>query len=1435
MDTATLTFGSDGSGPSAALAGILATFDIAVGLPGNFSFSATGKFSLSIANMVAQVPNVVKAEASGILVQYDPAAGPSQELVRIRSASLTFPTFGLTGQIDQIPDPNHAGQFIPGLVVRGNGFTLGQAVLRFTPSAGNTIGISGILEFKDLRIGVTNFDVTFGSAFVFNGSIFFASGGATLFKNGPVSAEITDRQSGDDVNPDGTPNDEALRADLVFKNGAVDRIKFKIDTLKATLGSFLVLTAQDFQLDTGAQNDERVLNLGSVGAVVKIGGLEISGEARNFGFTARGDFVGGFVSPTTGQLDPSKPFGVILSIGGTSGSSLGWPDWLPVKITTLGVEFATHNNQVDFSDFTIILSASVSGLPSVGGLEFSGSIEGVRIKPSLLAQGKFPIISIQSFGVSISGELFGGELNAGLIGGILQIYQVRPGVFDWVRDNQTVPDDQVVDRILFVGIQGGFTVAGLGLNIRLGLSELGPLGVFINVEIPGGIVIVPQIGLAINDFSAGVEFFKTLPSIDKPEQLRDPAFSVQVTVDAASWLAGIKDQVFRQYLAIKANPNMNGFAAAFASPMLIKGSAKVYDIYTSEALFNGQVDLIISTDGKFLIAGKLNFLDGALSVSAKLYGDFSNVSSGSVVVLFLADIPDQVRFLTIDGRIKMGFRNASGDEVEIPVANVNPGALNVPTTGNLASPGQGEGADVAKLNSNVSEDNTSHYIDVTFEAGTKNTLDYGTIVDGDSEIGGQIVKVDGSVLTLTFNGAAIPVDTIDIDGAPQPIEGVTLTKSASFAAHTAGTITLDHDGSSIFSVSVTELSKYSALTSGVFELDRDPSRLKSVSIHGIALSLSEYTITGRSIQLTPGSTPNPNDDVLVVYETTDFTRSGHDLTLANQTTKTTQASVTYVADASGDVLKALLAQRSIKRFRYRITNAGFEWSSGAVEVMFVTGSWAQADGTTNPAAPSQTFTVLGPTATLVSPAQGSQMPASQLPQSEAAGGRYVDILFLPTATGGASIDDGALTGTPIVPVMGGPGKGSATIHGPPVLQPTTFNETKKFSDLTGGLFTLGHAPIAASVSVTLGVRKLGSAEFTLSGSDLTLSLDPTKPAPSSTDSVVVLYQSNDPAPNGGRIYRYTLTGDFVPGDVTLTFTADSFHDTSTQQFANTEQVLTFTVTGSSASLAAPVAGSTIGLTVLQSQGYIDVTFAPASGASIDASTVLDPDPELSVRMADGQSLDITGQPTQIEVGGNVFRYTFTTTLVPGPVTVTFLAGSFADTDGVVNLEKAQSFVVAQPTAALTNLADGSSYFDAALDDSSGRLFDGSGDRYIELALSPVKGATVPTGPVLDTSHVSLNYALRLSETKTFGQLSCGAFVLGTTPTDILLVTVAGNPLAAGSYTLTGQTLTLATGVTADSADKVSVIYRASASGLTGLPTIASIARVPDQPNQPVRV
>ena len=153
-------------------------------------------------------------------------------------------------------------------------------------------------------------------------------------------------------------------------------------------------------------------------------------------------------------------------------------------------------------------------------------------------------------------------------------------------------------------IEGGFSFAGIGgFTIRFAVSELGPLGVFLSASLPTGIIIYPPFGLTINDFSAGVEFFKSLPSIEEPEQLRGPDFALPTALTPDQWLAGVKQQVVTQYARLNADPSMNGFSTAFTSPMLITGSAKLFSVYTSKEVFNGQVVVPKNGDPRSIVNG----------------------------------------------------------------------------------------------------------------------------------------------------------------------------------------------------------------------------------------------------------------------------------------------------------------------------------------------------------------------------------------------------------------------------------------------------------------------------------------------------------------------------------------------------------------------------------------------------------------------------------------------------------------------------------------------------------------------------------------------------------------------------------------------------------------------------------------------------------------
>lgn len=149
LNRASLAFGGSGSaaagasqqqqqsGVTADLTGILGTFDIGVDvfglLSGNVRVDVPGKFSLRVAGLSVVVPGVVTVEAAGIVINYDPAGNRTQEMVRIDSASITFPAINIRGSISPFDlEPNNpSNALLPGLIVRRNGFTLGQAELQY--------------------------------------------------------------------------------------------------------------------------------------------------------------------------------------------------------------------------------------------------------------------------------------------------------------------------------------------------------------------------------------------------------------------------------------------------------------------------------------------------------------------------------------------------------------------------------------------------------------------------------------------------------------------------------------------------------------------------------------------------------------------------------------------------------------------------------------------------------------------------------------------------------------------------------------------------------------------------------------------------------------------------------------------------------------------------------------------------------------------------------------------------------------------------------------------------------------------------------------------------------------------------------------------------------------------------------------------------------
>ena len=583
------------------------------------------------------VPEIFELRATDVFVSYDPSVDGTQDLLTVATTEVTLPSFGVTGTINN-------------LVVRNDGFAFDDAEIEWNATPGNPLRFGSLLELQSLGFGVTDFDLTFGEAFVFTGSLSIFSDAATFLPGQTVEAQISQR-------PGSTQH--GLIATLNFdEEGEIDSLQFHVDQVQVTVGSLLVFTGTDIDIDTGAWGDPDALlvSFGSIGAKLTLGSVTVAGEGRNFGF--RGD----------GSFDALENFTVIVRADALDGAGIGWPSWMPIRITEVGIQW--EDIETDPTDFVLVVSAEVVGMHNLP-LEFSGVIEGIKIDITKLTNGEFPIIDIASLGASVSGPLFGGELTGTLVGGILKL-DADGNVLD-----SFAPEEDIAERIFFIGVEAGFEFPGVGgLTIRFAVSELGPLGVFINGSVPGGILLEPITGLSMNDFSGGVEFFTSLPDYDDPFQLRDGTFDLPTEMTAAEWLDQIQDQVAAQFASIQANPDQEGFLAAFTEVMTITGGAKLFSIYTSEHVFNGDVIFKFSTDGKFAIQGQLNFAADNLSVSAKLYADLSKVDEGDVTILFLADAPDQAPVTTMFGEFTMEFLDNPVDpDAPLVVLNLEGGMI----------------------------------------------------------------------------------------------------------------------------------------------------------------------------------------------------------------------------------------------------------------------------------------------------------------------------------------------------------------------------------------------------------------------------------------------------------------------------------------------------------------------------------------------------------------------------------------------------------------------------------------------------------------------------------------------------------------------------------------------------------------------------------------
>ena len=249
------------------------------------------------------------------------------------------------------------------------------------------------------------------------------------------------------------------------------------------------------------------------------------------------------------------------------------------------------------------------------------------IDVGLLASGEFPITSLGGVGVSVSGDLFGAQVSGAAF------LATRP--------------DASGTTVVYGGIEAGIDIAGMGLQVMMGLSQDGPLDAFVEVDAP--IILDPDSGLALTDLYAGIEFNDALPTLTSAQQLvNNPALTALNQLTLVQWQSQLASQVARQTSGA-------GFGV-LSDPMIIEGGATIYDAYALTDAFELSGSLFFDTTGKIELSGKLT-VGTAVSLKGAIYLDLSDVTSGNVEILSYLQFPSQAPIATVYGSIGLSFGN----------------------------------------------------------------------------------------------------------------------------------------------------------------------------------------------------------------------------------------------------------------------------------------------------------------------------------------------------------------------------------------------------------------------------------------------------------------------------------------------------------------------------------------------------------------------------------------------------------------------------------------------------------------------------------------------------------------------------------------------------------------------------------------------------------
>ncbi|MEN0071029.1 MAG: hypothetical protein AAGC63_08475, partial [Propionicimonas sp.] len=921
--------------------------------------------------------------------------------------------------------------------------------------------------------------------------------------------------------------------------------------------------------------------------------------------------------------------------------------------------------------------------------------------------------------------------------------------------------------------------------------------------------------------SAGVEFFKTLPSLEDPFALRSTVADLPTAQSADTWLTSLQQQVALQAKAVAANPSLGGFLAAFTAPMVITGAARIYSIYTSEQVFNGQVVVKISTDGKLLIIGKLNFAANNVSLSGRLYVDLSKVAQGDATVLFLADIPDQVRLLTLYGKLKMGFRDSSGREVTFDVLDApDPTATGTAPTVDVGGPVAGGGsADVSVVNGPAG----AKYVDVVFLAPSGATLDLADILDPGQEFTIGYRRSDGSIEPLTVNGRPTPLVAVTTSDGLRFVEVRYATSSSDRKLWRAYYEYNDTVGSPLTTVDIVTGAQVDQAALLATATGEEYFRLQALRIAGI--TRFRYTVTGGlageewkigTVRISFAAGAIRNSDVTVNGVTTQGARSaardidfrvtgvtatvtnpgaGIDINVVNNRGWKTFLDVTFTAASGQIVLASLLdlapefvlggsglgtavldatraptllgtATASATSYTLRFWVTGAFAETGTVTVTPVVGAWSFVSDATAELPPAGT-----PTPTWQVGVATGQLQLRLAGARTAAGGwqlssglildpasfTVADLVDVDAATAGVQLYSSGAVRVSVDPNV------AFTYAGDGV-----FVVTVVVTGLTGTT-TVAVTPtvVANAVSGTstdpdaYAAGRLAVAPFPVTGASATptsyldITFSPSLGALLQTGSidgnefvltgagVGSVQLTGSPFLLDGTTYRYLLAGRFSVGPVSVVFSLANFTDNSGRSPpAGSTSTSSFIVVGATADATSSdkaLNGQVVGVDVVNGRRYLEITFRPASGSSLDHTTINGD--EIVFATAGGTVITL-GSPVRVGTS-DTYRYSFTASLAVGGYTLTFVSGSFADIAGTRNAEEVEAFTLAAPTVTITNPNNG----------AAGDAKDFSRRGYLDITFPTLGGVGVDPASILDAGAEftveAVNAILTISGAPTF--------------------------------------------------------------------------------------